>query len=244
MELISVHVWSDVACPWCYVGKRRLESAIARMPRPGMVRVVWRSFELDPDAPRMGPVMPYPERLAKKYGTSLAQGEAAVARMTAIAAVEGLAFHFDRVRPGNTLDAHRLLHFARDCGVQEAVQERFFRAYLTEGEPIGDTAVLTRLSAEAGLDPERARQMLRSDAYAEEVRADEREARALGVKGVPFFAIEGTPGVSGAQPADVLHGALLKAWKQRLMPAISADATCVDPMGSHGRPARSAARRT
>ena len=212
MPPLEVQVWSDIACPWCYVGKRRLEAAIARMPEPDRVRVVWRAFELDPSAPPVQPAgTSYAERLARKYGQAVAEAQAMVDRMTSIAAADGLTLRFDRIRPGNTFDAHRLLHLARERGVQGAVKERFLRAYLTEGEPIGEPEVLARLSAEAGLDAAEVRAVLGSDAHAEAVRADEDEAHALGIRGVPFFVVGGALRVSGAQPAEVLHEALVRA---------------------------------
>jgi predicted DsbA family dithiol-disulfide isomerase len=212
MPTLSVQVWSDIACPWCYIGKRRLETAIARMPRRPEVEVVWRAFELDPTAPRVrSPATPYAERLARKYGSTLAQASSMIERMTSVAAGEGLTFRFDLVRPGNTFDAHRLLHLARERGVQDAVKERLLRAYMTEGEAIGDPATLVRLAADAGLDAEEVRRLLEGDGFAAEVRADEEEARRLGIQGVPFFVFGDRHAVSGAQPADVLEQALAQA---------------------------------
>jgi predicted DsbA family dithiol-disulfide isomerase len=210
--LLRVDVWSDIACPWCYVGKRRLEAAIARLPSPGDVEVVWRSFELDPAAPRAQPPgTSYAERLARKYGTSSQEADAMIARMTGIAAADGLTFRFDRIRPGNTFDAHRVLHLARERGVQGAVKERLLRGYLTDGEPIGDPEALAGLAAEAGLDGEEVRRALAGDAHGQAVRADEEQAHRLGIHAVPFFVLGGVYGVSGAQPAELLHAALVKA---------------------------------
>jgi predicted DsbA family dithiol-disulfide isomerase len=208
---MRIDIWSDVVCPWCYVGKRRLEAALASFP--GTVDVHWHAFELDPDAPptREGS---YEERLAQKYGRSLEQAAEMTASMTATAAAEGLEFHFDRSKPGNTFDAHRLLHLAGVRGVQDAVKERLFRATFTDGEPISDHETLVRLVAEAGLDADEARAVLASDAYAAEVRADEQQAAQLRVSGVPFFVIDGKYGVAGAQPADVLRQVLDRAWAE------------------------------
>jgi predicted DsbA family dithiol-disulfide isomerase len=212
MPPLSVQVWSDIACPWCYVGKRRLEAAIARLPEREHVEVVWRSFELDPAAPRVqSPRLPYSERLARKYGTSIPEAEAMIDRMVAIAAAEGLPFRFDLVRPGNTFDAHRVLHLAHARGLQDAVKERLLRAYLTEGEPIGEPGTLARVAADAGLDADEVRDVLAGDAYADAVRADELQARRLGIHGVPFFVLGGVYGVSGAQPVEVLQQALTQA---------------------------------
>src|SRR6185369_644502 len=205
MTKLGVDVWSDIACPWCYIGKRRLESALARVPHRDHVQGVWRAFEL---------------------GSSVAQAESRIARVVQVAAGEGLAFHFDRARSGNTFDAHRVVHMARGDGVQDAVQdavkERLLRGYMTEGEPIGDPETLARLAGEAGLDPDRVRAALAGDAYAADVRRDEQEAAALGIDGVPFFVFGGRYGVSGAQPADLLLQALTRSWDE-LGPGASGD---------------------
>ncbi|HEU4534379.1 MAG TPA: DsbA family oxidoreductase, partial [Polyangiaceae bacterium] len=129
MQTLDVEVWSDIACPWCYVGKRRLEAALGRFAHRDAVAVTWRAFELDPSAPRVREPAPQAERLAKKYGMSVAQAQAAIDRTASVARGDGLDLRFDLVRSGNTFDAHRLLHLARERGVQDAVKERFFRAY-------------------------------------------------------------------------------------------------------------------
>jgi predicted DsbA family dithiol-disulfide isomerase len=229
MRRLTVEVWSDVACPWCYVGKRRLEAAVGRMPSPGEIEVVWRSFELDPDAPRVSRAKAsYAERLARKYRASLAQADAMIRRMTAVAAEEGIALRFDRVRPGNTFDAHRVLHLARDRGAQATVAERMMRAYFTEGAALGSREALARVAGEAGLDGGEVRLVLAGDAYADAVRADEAAARRAGIQAVPFFGIGDVYGVSGAQPVDVLHDALMQAWAELPEPASSESAGAPD----------------
>lgn len=232
-EPLRIDIWSDIACPWCYVGKRRLEAALAELSpeERGDVIIVWRAFELDPSAPReRDRSVSYVERLAKKYGTSLGQAESMIARMTETARADGLDFHFERIRPGNTFDAHRVLHLALERGpsMQDAVKERFLHAYLEEGAPIGDPETLVRLGAEVGLDADEVRGMLASDAFTVEVRADEEEARALGITGVPFFVLGGIYAVSGAQPKELLAGALSRARKELASrPAVVAEgATC------------------
>ncbi len=213
MKQLRIDVWSDIACPWCHVGKRRLEAALERFTHKDAVQVVWRAFELDPSAPRVqDSTVPYAERLARKYSTTAAEAQKMIDRMTGVAKADGLDFHFERARPGNTFDAHRVLHLALERGCQDAVKERFFRAYLSEGEAIGDHETLVRLAAEAGLDAEEVRATLAGDGYAKEVRADEEEASEIGIRGVPFFVIGGRYAVSGAQPAEVLGGAIAKAW--------------------------------
>jgi predicted DsbA family dithiol-disulfide isomerase len=232
--LVQVEIWSDVVCPWCYVGKRRFEAALARFPHRDDVQVTWRSFELDPQAPALRTGSPV-ERLAEKYGMSLEQAAAGNLRLTGLAAQEGLDVHLDETQSGNTFDAHRLLHLAAERGVQDAVKERLFRAYFTEREPVGDRETLVRLVAEAGLDADEARAVLEGNTYAADVRADEQLAAGFGISGVPFFVLDRRYGVSGAQSADVLLQALQQAWAdahpiQVLTPVGGgvADAACTD----------------
>ena len=205
MAPLTVEIWSDIVCPWCYVGKRRFEAALAGFEHRDDVEVTWRSFELDPQAP--------PERehssaehLASKYGMSVEQAEASHAQMTELAAGEGLEYHLDRTRGGNSFDAHRLIHVAKDHDLQDAMQERLMRAYFTEGEAIGDHATLARLAAEVGVEP------LSGDAYADAVREDEQLALRVGIQAVPYFVLNRRYGVPGAQPAELLQQALEKAW--------------------------------
>jgi predicted DsbA family dithiol-disulfide isomerase len=199
---LTVEIWSDVVCPWCYIGKRRFEAAVERFD--GDVEVVWRSFELDPGAPATREHSAA-EHLASKYGMSVEQAEASHAQMTELAAQEGLEYHFEKARGGNSFDAHRLIHVANAHGKQAEAQERVMRAYFTEGVPIGDREALIALGADLGLD---ARAALESDEYAEAVRADELLAQQIGIQGVPFFVLNRRYGVSGAQPAEVLVQAL------------------------------------
>ena len=233
MKKLRVDVWSDIACPWCYVGKRRLEAALAKFPHRDAVEVVWRAFELDPSAPPERPSdVGYAERLAKKYGSSVNEAQGMITRMTDVAATDGLDFHFEKIRPGNTFDAHRVLHLALERGKQDAVKERFLLAYMTEGAPIGDPETLVRLAAEAGLDAEEVRATLASDASAREVREDEDEARELGISGVPFFVFAGKLAVSGAQPAELLLRALTQAWKElEARPEVFAEGAVCGPDG-------------
>jgi predicted DsbA family dithiol-disulfide isomerase len=227
---LRIDIWSDIACPWCYIGKRHLEQALEKFAHRAEVDVVWRAFELDPSAPRVRDTQQtYAERLAKKYGTTPQQAQQRIDQMVGAAAKDGLDFRFDRIRPGNTFDAHRLLHLARERGIQDAVKERFLRGYMTEGQPIGEPEALLGLAREAGLDEQEARGLLESDRYAAEVRSDERLARELGISGVPFFVLDGRLGVSGAQPAAILLGALDKAWSELAGPELESfaeGATC------------------
>jgi predicted DsbA family dithiol-disulfide isomerase len=209
MAPLNVEIWSDVVCPWCYIGKRRFEAAVERFD--GDVDVTWRSFELDPGAP---PVREHTatEHLAAKYGMSREQAETSHAQMTELAAQEGLEYHFELARGGNSFDAHRLTHLAATQGLQDDAMERIMRGYFTEGVAIGDREALIELAAEIGLD---AREALEGDEYADAVREDEELARRIGIQGVPFFVLDRRYGVSGAQPAEQQLAALERAWAER-----------------------------
>jgi predicted DsbA family dithiol-disulfide isomerase len=207
---MKVEIWSDVVCPWCYIGKRRLEAALDGFDElEEEVEVVWRSFELDPSAPAE-PQEALDGALASKYRMSIEDARKMMAHMARTGAEEGLELNFDRARGGNTLDAHRLLHLAAMHGVQTVMKERLFQAYMTEGRPISDRTELARLAGEVGLNPEEVQAMLESERFVEEVRRDEARARDLGVRGVPCFLIDGRGGVAGAQPAHLLREALQK----------------------------------
>jgi predicted DsbA family dithiol-disulfide isomerase len=226
MKKLIVQVWSDVVCPWCYVGKRRLESALGRFAHRDGVTVRWRSFELDPSAPREpAPAGSQAERLAGKYRLTVADAEKKLRDMTALGAGEGLDFRFDRTRSGNTFDAHRLLHLAAERSVQDAVKERLLRAYFTDGAAITDHDVLASVAGECGIDVDEACALLAGDGYAREVREDEQAAREGGIHGVPFFLV-GRYAVSGAQPADLLLRALDKAWDELPAEALPEGAAC------------------
>ena len=207
---MKIDIWSDIACPWCYVGKRRFERALGSFSHRDEVEVVWRSFELDPMAPPRH-TGKQAELLARKYSVSLERAEAMNANMTAEARKEGLDFHFDRVQVGNTFDAHRLIHFAASEDKRAEMVERLFKAYLTDGEALGELDVLVRLASEVGLDADAARGALASNAYAGAVRADEERARTFGISGAPFFAIDEKYGVSGAQSPEALLDVLRQA---------------------------------
>jgi len=210
MSTVKIQVWSDVVCPWCYVGKRRLEAALKQFPDP--VEIAWRAFELDPNAPRLREeIQSLPARLAAKYGRTPAQAQAMLDQMTETAAVEGIEMHFERALTANTFDAHRLIHLGGLRGVQTAVKERLMRAYFTEGALLSDHPTLVRLAGEAGLDSDEAARVLASDTYAKDVRTDEAEARSHGISGVPFFLLNGQVGVSGAQSPEALLSALRQA---------------------------------
>jgi predicted DsbA family dithiol-disulfide isomerase len=226
---MKVEIWSDIVCPWCYIGKRRFESGLARFAHRDDVEVIWRSFELDPNAARRSPGT-LNELLARKYGMSPERAASSHAQLTALAAEERLEYRFDLARHGNTFDAHRLIHLAAAHNLQDAMKERLLRAYFTEGQAIGDTETLVTLAGEVGIDAGEARRVLSGDQYAADVRADERRAASFGITGVPFVAIDERYGVSGAQPADAFLGALEQAWAAAhplaMVGAGSATGTC------------------
>ena len=216
---LTVDIWSDIACPWCYVGKRRFEAALRQFGHRDAVRVVWRAFELKPDAPPVeSSRTSYVERLATKYRTTTSDAQAMIDRMTGVAAQDGLTFRFDRIQPGNTFLAHRLLHLAAQHQLQDTLKERLLRAYLTEGAAIGDRATLKGLAEEAGLPAEEVDELMETDRFASEVRDDETEAHELGITGVPFFVFAKRYAVSGAQSADVLLSVLERAWTELVVP--------------------------
>jgi predicted DsbA family dithiol-disulfide isomerase len=211
---LKVEIWSDIACPWCYVGKRRFEAALANFEHRDDVEVTWRSFELDPSAPpeREGDRV---EHLAQKYGTTREQADQMHEQMTGVAAGEGLEFRFDIARDGNMFDAHRMVHLAAAHGLQDAMKERLFRAYLGEGQVMSDPAVLERLALEVGVPEDEVRDVLATDRYAADVRADEQLASSLGITAVPFFVVDRAIAASGAQPPELLRELLDRAWEQR-----------------------------
>ncbi|MBC8085302.1 MAG: DsbA family oxidoreductase [Hymenobacter sp.] len=210
---MQVEIWSDILCPFCYIGKRRLEKALATFGHAAEVTVHWRSFELDPAADPTPGINQY-ARLAAKYGKSEEWARQMSADMTKTAAAEGLVFDFDRVVPANSLRAHRLVHLAAEHGRQDAAKERLFRAYLEEGLDINDVPTLTRLGAELNLPTPEVDQLLTSDAFEQEVRHDEYQARQLGVRGVPYFVFDNKYAVSGAQPTELFREVLAKVWEE------------------------------
>jgi len=207
---MQVEIWSDIVCPWCYIGKRRFEQALARYEGATTVDVTWRSYQLNPAQPK-GDTRSHDVYLSQKTGRTLEEVRAGDERLTALAAAEGLEYHFERYRVVNTFDAHRLLHLARAHGLGSEAHERFMRAQLVEGEVMDDPETLTRLAEEVGVPADATRAVLAGDAHAEDVRAEIREAAALGCTGVPFFVIDRRYGVSGAQSPDVFLQVLERA---------------------------------
>lgn len=227
---MQVEIWSDVVCPWCYIGKRRFEAALENFKQRDQIEITWKSFELDPNAPRSSEDT-LNQMLAKKYGMSAEKAAAANTNVTSLAAQEGLDYHLDLAHPGNTFDAHRLIHFAATHGLQGAMKERLMRAYFTEGQPIGEIETLVKLGVEVGLDAGQTRIVLASQTYADEVAADEKEARSLGISGVPFFVIDEKYGISGAQPTELFQQALEQAWSES-HPLIQVSSASAGDVGS------------
>lgn len=207
---MKVEIWSDVVCPWCYIGKRRFETAVARFEDGAEVEVIWRSFQLNPDQPR-GARTTHDEYLRAKTGSTLEQVRAMNDRVTALAAAEGLEYHFERYQVINTFDAHRVAHLGRVNGLGDEIQERLLRGQLVEGEILDDAETLVRLGEDVGLAGEEIRDVLATDRYAAEVGGDIREAGELGISAVPFFVVDRRYGIAGAQPPELLLQALTTA---------------------------------
>jgi len=230
---VKIEVWSDVVCPWCYIGKRRLESALADFPHRDEVELVWRSFQLDPTTERVDGERAV-TRLARKIGVSEAQAKGMQAHVSELAAGEGLAYDLDSTLPTNTFDLHRVLHLAADRGVGDAVNEAFLAAYFVEGRDLHDVDTVVAVARAAGLAEDDVRRVLGdSRAYARAVEDDRTEAAALGANGVPFFVFDRRYGISGAQPVEQFREILDRAWSdahpvELLTPAGGDEASCAD----------------
>ncbi len=209
---MKVEVWSDVMCPFCYIGKRRFEAALQQFAGKDDVIVEWKSFQLDPDIVTQ-PDKSVNEYLAERKGWTLEYARQVNAHVTQMALEAGLHYDFDKAVVANSFDAHRLSHFAKKFGLQDAMEERLFKAYFTEGKNTADHGTLVQLAADAGLRNDDVRLMLAGNEYAEEVNKDIYEAYQVGVRGVPFFVFNNTYAVSGAQPTEVFSQALNKAFE-------------------------------
>ncbi|MGW9626633.1 DsbA family oxidoreductase [Microbacterium sp. NPDC055521] len=216
-EPISIDIWSDIACPWCYIGKRNLEKGLAATAGDDdapQVRVTFHSFELSPDTPVDfdGDEIDF---LAGHKGMPREQVEQMLGHVTNVAAGAGLEYRFDLLQHTNTVKAHELLHFAKEKGLQHEMEERLMSAYFTEGRHVGRIDDLAALAEEVGLDAAEARSALESNVYLDAVRADQAQARAYGINGVPFFVIDGQYGVSGAQPPEAFESVIRDVWAQK-----------------------------
>ncbi|MEO8887932.1 MAG: DsbA family oxidoreductase [Jatrophihabitantaceae bacterium] len=211
---MKIEIWSDVVCPWCYIGKRRFEQALATFEHRDEVSVEWRSFELDPSRPaRVAASLV--ALLASKYGRTPEQAQEMLDSTTRTAAAEGLDYDFERAVPANTFNAHQVIHLAAAHGRQAAAKERLLAAYFTEGADVDDVETLSELGVEIGLAADDVRTALAAQTYADAVRADEAEATAFGISAVPFFVVDRTYGVSGAQSPDTVLEVLGRAWSDR-----------------------------
>jgi predicted DsbA family dithiol-disulfide isomerase len=209
---MEIEIWSDINCPWCYIGKRRFETAMSNFEHADKVSVTWRSFELDPGAPTEVPGNGA-AMLSEKYGVPLEQARAMEQNVSEIAAADGLEYELEQARIGSSFDAHRLVHLAKRHGLQDAMEERLFRARFTEGRLVSDLETLVELAAEVGLDGVEVRAMLAGTEFADDVREDELTAQQLGISGVPMFVVDRAFGMSGAQPAEQLLDLLEHAWE-------------------------------
>jgi predicted DsbA family dithiol-disulfide isomerase len=210
---VRIEIWSDVVCPWCYIGKRRLEEALETFAHRDEVEVVYRSFELDPTAPQV-PVETTVEAMARTWGTDVAGAREAMARGDEVAAEVGLHFRHHDAPRARTVDAHRLLHLALEEGCQAELKEALLATYFLRGESMGDHEVLRKAAAEVGLDPARVDEVLAGKEYADAVLADIDQARAFGATGVPFYVVDRKYGISGAQPTEVFTRVLARAWDE------------------------------
>jgi len=229
-----VEIWSDVVCPWCYIGKRRFEQALAGFPHADEVQVVYRSFELDPAAPTEA-TETVVEALGRKYGGGPDAGRRMVEGVAQVAAQVGLRFDNAAAPHTSTIDAHRLLHLALAEGgprLQSRLNEALLEAYFGRAASMADLDVLSEAAASVGLERERVLEVLRGSEYADAVEGDLAQARAFGISGVPFFVVDRKYAVSGAQPTEVFASLLEQAWADehpRLQ--VLADGTVCGPDG-------------
>jgi predicted DsbA family dithiol-disulfide isomerase len=211
---MDVEIWSDINCPWCYIGKRRFEAALSQFEHADEVNVTWRSFELDPSAPAEV-VGNGAARIAEKYGVPLERAQEMEQHVTEVAAGDGLEYDLEHARLGSTFDGHRLVHLAQRHGLQDAMKERLMRARFIDGQLVSDHDTLVALAVDVGLDADEVRAMLASDEFSDAVRDDERTAQEFGISGVPMFVVDRAIGVSGAQPPEQLLALLRHGWESR-----------------------------
>jgi predicted DsbA family dithiol-disulfide isomerase len=211
---MTVEIWSDVMCPFCYIGKRRFEKALAELPRKDRVDVIWKSFQLDPGI-RAAKGRSVNEYLAERKGWSPEEARAANARVTRMAEGEGLRYDFDKAVVANSFDAHRLVQLGKSKGVGDAVEENLFRAYFTEGRDISDPATLAELGTRSGLEAGEVRAMLADGGFRQDVERDLLEARQIGVMGVPFFVLDRRYALSGAQESGTFLRILQRTWDEK-----------------------------
>ena len=210
---LKVQIWSDIMCPFCYIGKRRIEEALQNFEHKEAVEIEWKSYQLDASfiaSPEDNMV----EHLAEKYRKDNDWAQNMLDNMTQNAKTAGLDFHFEKAVLANSFNAHRLLHLAKKYNLANDLEELLFKAYLTEGKNVNDLDTLSKLGIEVGLDSEEISQVLNSDTYGSEVKKDQEEANAIGVQGVPFFVLDNKYAISGAQPASAFLETLEKVWEE------------------------------
>ena len=199
---MEVEIWSDVVCPYCYIGKKHFEKALEQLPNKGEIKIIWRSFELDPNAQKEYPGDLY-DMLSSRYRTTRERAKEMNKRVLEMAGKAGLKFHLDEVKPSNSFDAHRIIKLAAKYGLQDKAEEKCFAAFFSRGLNIGKEESLKKVGEEIGLESEEVENVLSTDMYADEVRNDEQMAAQFGISGVPFFVFDRKYGVSGAQPVEV-----------------------------------------
>jgi predicted DsbA family dithiol-disulfide isomerase len=208
---MKVEIWSDVVCPFCYIGKRKFEQALEKFPHKDQVEIVWKSFQLDPEAPSEG--TDYLKNLSERKGWSLEQTKEITSNVTEMASEVGLTYHFEKAISANSFDAHRLSHYAHTRGLQDAAEEALFKSHFTEGKNIANHDMLTKLGMSIGLDSTEVKQMLDGKAFTTEVQQDIQEASELRISGVPFFVFDRKYAISGAQATEVFMQTLKKAFE-------------------------------
>lgn len=211
---MEIEIWSDFACPFCYIGKKRFEQALARFPHQGDVKVVYKAYQLNPNAPKKMVGTAY-ESFAKGHGTTVEQAKQRFAMFTENAKTVGLTYNYDIIQMTNTFDAHRIAKWANTLGKEDVITDRFMRAYFSEGKNLADTDTLLQLVNEVSLDTSVAKEILTSNQFADEVRHQISESRQIGVQGVPFFVVNRKYGISGAQSEEYFYAALEQIWQEQ-----------------------------
>jgi predicted DsbA family dithiol-disulfide isomerase len=210
---MKIEIWSDVVCPFCYIGKRKLEKALEKFQFKHKVEIEWKSFQLNPDQ-QTKPGVSTLEDLSKSKGWSMEQTKQITSQVVQMAKAEGLTFDFDKAVVANTKNAHQLIHLAKEFEIQDAMKERLLKAYFSDGLNVDDPETLIQLGMEVGVPEKKIKHMLETNTYLEAVDQDIYEARLIGVRGVPFFVLDRKFGISGAQPDEVFDQTLEKAWTE------------------------------
>lgn len=208
---MQVNIWSDVRCPFCYIGKHKFENALAQFPHKDQIEVIWRSFELDPGL-QTNPELNTVDHLAKIKGISKDEAQQMNQYVAKVAEDVNLQFHFDKAIVANSFNAHRLIQFAKTKNLGGRIEELLFQAHFKEGKNIDDKDTLRQIGLSTGLEEQAIEEALSSDDYAYKVRQDQAKARSFGIQGVPYFIFNDTYAISGAQPTEIFLNALQKSW--------------------------------